>query len=241
MPQTEEAGEPFDKRAPETEETGERFNKRASETEETESGERFDERTPETEEIGERFDKRTPQTEEAGERFDKRAPETEETGERFNKRAPETEETESGERFYKRAPETEETESGERFYKRAPEMEETESGVRSVGVRRSFAARHNGCDSQIYLSPVTICGVLVMLRNFFGRVARLSSIHGFRVSGVRVLGYTNSRNLTGWSLWASVLLPLRLARWPLNAWFFQISVVQPELNRNCMQGPTSVH
>jgi len=44
-------------------------------------------------------------------------------------------------------------------------------GVRSVGVRRSFAARHNGCDSQIYLFPVTICGVLVMLRNFFGRVA----------------------------------------------------------------------
>jgi len=132
-------------------------------------------------ESGER-PKRTPETEETGERFDKRTPETEETGERFNKRAPETEETESGERFDKRAPETDETESGVRP-KRTPETEETKLGVRSVGVRRSFAARHNGCDSQIYLSPVTICGVLVMLRNFFGRVARLSSIRGFRVFG----------------------------------------------------------
>jgi len=81
-----------------------------------------------------------------------------------------------------------------------------ELGVRSVGVRRSFAARHNSCGSQIYLSPVTICGVLlVMLRNFFGRAARLSSIRGFRVSRVRVLGFANSKNLTGWSLWASVV------------------------------------
>jgi len=148
-------------------ESSKRFDKRAPETEETESGERFDKRAPETEtELGERFDERTPETEETGERFDKRAPETEETGERFNKRAPETEETESGVRP-----------------KRTPETEETKLGVRSVGVRRSFAARHNGCDSQIYLSPVTICGVLVMLRNFFGRVARLSSIRGFRVFG----------------------------------------------------------
>jgi len=172
-----------------------RFYKRAPETEETESGVRS---------------KRTPETEGTGERFDKRTPETEEAGGRFNKRAPETE-RESGERFDKRAPETE-TELGERFDKRTPETEETKLGVRSVGVRRSFVARHNGCDSQIYLSPVTICGVLVMLRNFFGRVARLSSIRGFRVFGfsgfrvlgVRVLGYANSRNLTGWSLWASV-------------------------------------
>jgi len=143
--------------------------KRALETEETESGLR-PKWTPETEETGERFDKRTPETEETGERFNKRAPETEETesGERFDKRAPETEETESSVRP-KRTPETEET--GECSDKWAPETEETKLGVRSVGVRRSFAARHNGCDSQIYLFPVTICGVLVMLRNFFGRVA----------------------------------------------------------------------
>jgi len=128
------------------------------------------------------------------ERFDKWMPETEETGEHFSKRALEMEETELGERFDKRAPETEETESGvcpkwtpeteetsERSDKSAPKTEETKLGVRSVGVRRSFTARHNGCDSQLYLSPVTICGVLLMLRNFFGRVARLSSILGFRV------------------------------------------------------------
>ena len=141
-----------------------RFYKRAPETEETESGVRS---------------KRTPETEGTGERFDKRTPETEEAGGRFNKRAPETE-RESGERFDKRAPETE-TELGERFDKRTPETEETKLGVRSVGVRRSFVARHNGCDSQIYLSPVTICGVLVMLRNFFGRVAscRVFVVFGF--------------------------------------------------------------
>ena len=130
------------------------------------------------------------------ERFDKRMLETEETGEHFSKRAPEMEETESGERFDKRAPETVETESGvrpkqtpeteetsERSDKSAPEMEVTKLGVRYVGVRQSLTARHNGCDSQLYLSPVTICGVLLMLRNFFGRVARLSSILGFRVFG----------------------------------------------------------
>ena len=145
-------------------ESGERFEKRTPETEETESGERFDDHTPETEEAGERFEKRTPETEEteSGERS-KRTPETEESGERFDKRTPETEE------------------AGERSDKWAPATEETELGVRSVGVCRSLTARHHGCDSQIYLSPVTICGVLVMLRNFFGRVAscRVFVVFGF--------------------------------------------------------------
>jgi len=117
-----------------------------------------------------RFHKRRPQTEETGERFNKRAPETEEmeSDECFDKRAPETEETES--RVHpQRTPETEET--GERSDKWAPETEEMKLGVHSVGVCQSFAARHNGCDSQIYLFPVTICGILVMLLNFIGRVA----------------------------------------------------------------------
>ena len=61
-----------------------------------------------------------------------------------NKRAPETEETESDVRP-KRTPETEET--SERSDKWALETEETKLGVRSVGVCRSFAARHNGCDA----------------------------------------------------------------------------------------------
>jgi len=239
-PETEETGERFDKRTPETEETGECFNKRVPETEETESGERFEKRAPEREvtELGEHFDECTPETEEteSGERFNKRAPETEETesGERFDKRAPETEETElgmrpkrtpeteeTGERFDKRTLKTEETgkcfnkrtpeteETGERSIKWALETEETKLGVHSVSVRRSFAARHNDCDSQIYLSPVTICGVLVILWQGC-KIVEYSWFSGFRVSGVRVLGYANSRNLTGWSLWASVYICLRI-------------------------------
>jgi len=106
--------------------------------------------------------KQMPETEQTSQCFDKQMPETEETGQCFNKWALETEETESGERSDKRVPETDETESCVRP-KQTPEMEETKLGVHSVGVRRSFAARHNGCDLQIFLSPVTICGVLVML------------------------------------------------------------------------------
>ena len=44
---------------------------------------------------------------------------------------------------------------------------------------------------------------------FLWQVARLSSFRGCRVAGFRVLGDANLNNLTGWSLWASVVMGLR--------------------------------
>jgi len=44
-----------------------------------------------------------------------------------------------------------------------------------------------------------ICGVLAMLQNFIG----------FWVAVFCVLGYANLNNLTGWLLWASVVMGLR--------------------------------
>ena len=41
-------------------------------------------------------------------------------------------------------------------------------------------------------------------------IVEYSWFSGFRVSGVRVLGYANSRNLTGLSLWASVAVVFSL-------------------------------
>ena len=75
----------------------------------------------------------------------------------------------------------------------------------------SPAVSPNGCGWQILGSPVTICGVLLVIGSVFflaglrGLCFRVFQFSSFRVFGFQGTGFSNFNNVTNWTLWASVL------------------------------------